>query len=79
MYGCVWLLNPSPPVLIYSRQSQNVQSFDPSRSTLFYMRMKEKSISVTGKKKNVKKIFTMVESELFIQKNHSQWPRSGTK
>ena len=26
-------LNPSPPVLIYSRQSQNVQSFDPSGST----------------------------------------------
>ena len=27
------LFNPSPLVLIYSRQSQNVQSFDPSGST----------------------------------------------
>ena len=26
-------LNPSPPVSIYIRQSQNVQSFDPSGST----------------------------------------------
>ena len=34
-------LNPSPPVLIYIRQSQNVQSFDPSGSTLFYKQKKE--------------------------------------
>ena len=27
------VFNPSPPVLIYIRQSQNVQSFDPSGST----------------------------------------------
>ena len=27
------VFNPSPPVLIYSRQSQNVQLFDPSGST----------------------------------------------
>ena len=26
-------INPSPPVWIYSPQSQNVQSFDPSGST----------------------------------------------
>ena len=26
-------LNPSPLILIYMRQSQNVQSFDPSGST----------------------------------------------
>ena len=25
------------------------------------------------------KIFTTIESELFIQENHSQWARSGTK
>ena len=30
-------------------------------------------------KKKSKKIFTVVESELFIQENHSQWARSGTK
>ena len=28
-----FLVNPSPPVLIYIRQSQNVQSFDPSGSS----------------------------------------------
>ena len=33
--------NPSPPVLIYIRQSLNVQSFDPSGSTWFYMQKKE--------------------------------------
>ena len=35
------LINPSPPVLIYIRQSLNVQSFDPSGSTWFYMQEKE--------------------------------------
>ena len=30
---CETLINPSPPVLIYIRQSQNVQSFDPSGSS----------------------------------------------
>ena len=38
-------INPSPPVLIYSQLLQNVQYFDPSGSTLFYMQ-KRKSISV---------------------------------
>ena len=27
------MFNPSPPVLIYIRQSQNIQSFDPSGSS----------------------------------------------
>ena len=70
-------INPSPPVLTYSQQSQNVQSFDPSGSTSFYMQKKEE-VDLSYKKKNLRKIFTMVESELFIQENHSQWPRSGT-
>ena len=37
----VMKFNPSPPVSIYIRQSQNVQSFDPSGSTCFYMQKKE--------------------------------------
>ena len=32
-FACFLWFNPSPPVLIYSRQSQNVQSFDPSGLT----------------------------------------------
>ena len=50
----IWpLLNPSPPVLIYSRQSQNVQSFDPSGWLDFICKRKRKSIAVTKKKKNL--------------------------
>ena len=73
-------INPSPPVLIYIRQSQNVQSFDPSGSSWFYMQKKEEvDLSHEIWKKNLKKIFTMFESELFIPENRSQWPGGVTK
>ena len=39
----------------------------------------EVDLSYEKKKKNLKKIFTMIESELFIQENHSQWAKSRTK
>ena len=45
----------------------------------FICKRKRKSKSRKMKKKNLKKIFTMVESELFIQENRSQWPGGGTK
>ena len=41
----VHMLNPSDPVLIYGWQLQNVQSFDPSGSTWFYMQKKEIDLS----------------------------------
>ena len=48
--------NPSPPVLIYSRELQNAQSFDPSGSTWFYMQIKEEvDLSYEKKKKSKKK------------------------
>ena len=36
----------------YSRQSQNVQSFDPSGSTWFYMQKKEE-VDLLRKKKKI--------------------------
>ena len=51
-----WSLNVnlSPPVSIYIRQSQNVQSFDPSGSTWFYMQKNEEvDFSHEKRKKNL--------------------------
>ena len=42
------------------------------------MQKKEEVDLSHEKKKNEKKFFTMVESELFIQENHSQLPGGGT-
>ena len=50
--------NPSPPVLTYSRQLQNVQSFDPSGSTSFYIQKKEAvDLSYKNKKKSKKNLY----------------------
>ena len=40
---------------------------------------KKEEVNTSYKKKNLKKIFGMVYSELFIKENHSQWRTSGTK
>ena len=47
----------------------------------FICKRKRKSVLVTKneKNKNLKKIFTMFESKLFIPENRSQWPGGGTK
>ena len=40
---------------------------------------KKEEVNLSHEKKNLKKIFTMDERELFILEIHSQWPGSGTK
>ena len=40
---------------------------------------KKEEVDLSHEKKNLKKIFTMVENELFIQENHSQLLGGGTK
>ena len=58
------LLNPSPPVLISIRQSKNVQSFDPSGSTLFYMQKKEE-VDLKSRKMKKKSLLWLRASYLY--------------
>ena len=62
-------INPSPPVLNYIRQSQNVKSFDPSGSTWFYMQKREEvDLSHEKWKKKKKNLYYGWERIIYTEK-----------
>ena len=70
------ILNPSSPAIFISNSLKIYNLLTLVDQLDFIYKRKRKLISVT-KKKILKKIFTVVESELFIQENHCQWARKG--